>query len=112
MAIDEELIRMKCKLGVLKEEPCPEWENRAYRTMLKQGKPLPEGVYKDTNYDDEEAEFYTIQKTGKSEEETSEYLMLKQLEAIISIKKWVTFFGVLTIISLIISAVTVMLAVS
>ena len=109
MKLTKELEELKRKLGVLEEVDCSDSETEEYRKMLQAGMPLPEGVLR-RNPDSsvEFAMFYTVKKTELSGEEMAEYLQYKQLCTLITVKKCVVFFTVLTIISLICSAIAVL----
>lgn len=107
MKLKKELEELKLQLGMLQKLECTEEQNAVYRTYIAQGKPLPTGIF--TNYTPgspiEFATFYTIQSTALSKEELAEYIQYKQLRSLITIKRCVVFFTVLTIISLICSLV-------
>lgn len=102
MNLTEELVSLKCRLGIRKEIECTWGENKTYRQLLKDNKPLPQGVQcSNPDSENEYKYFYTIKKTSLSKEELAEYVQYKQLETLIAIKRCVVFFTVLTIISLI-----------
>ena len=109
MKLTNELEELKYKLGILQEVDCSDSETEKYRSLLKQGMPLPNGVRRSAPdaYDesDENAMFCKTEETKLSKEELAEYLQYKQLSTLLTIKKCVVFFTALTIISLASSAI-------
>ena len=109
MKLTEELEKLKYDLGILKEVNCPTEETKAFRKLLEEGKPLPEGVLQHNADDEPEyATFYRVEKTDLSPEELSQYIEYKRLKSLITIKNCVVFFTVLTIISLALGALAVL----
>ena len=101
MKLTKELEQLKYELGILREVDCSYEENEKYRKLLQENKPLPKDIL--CRYPDgpvEYASFYKVERTVLSKDELSEYLQYKQLKSIITIKKCVVFFTVLTVISL------------
>ena len=78
---------------------CSREENAEYRKMLKNEQPLPQNVYESDNA----GEFYTLQSQGLTQEEIEEFIKLKQLKLLNTIKNCVVFFTTLTVIGLIIT---------
>ena len=106
MKLTKELVQLKYNLGILQGFDCSEDETEKYRKLLSQGMPLPDGILRrNPDSSDEFAMFYTVKETTLSKEELSKYLQYKQLCTLITIKKCVVFFTVLTIISLACSAI-------
>ena len=106
MKLTKELEQLKHKLGILQEVDCTDSETEEYRKLLSQGMPLPNDILcRDPDISNEYATFYTVQETKLSKEELLEYVQYKQLCTLITIKKCVVFFTVLTIISLVCSAI-------
>ena len=92
---------LKYQLGILQEVNCSNQENQKYRKMLQENKPLPNGILCRTSDGSVEyASFYKVERTALSKDELAEYLQYKQLKSIITIKKCMVFFTVLTVISL------------
>lgn len=102
MTTREEFEQLKNDLGLQQEIDCTHEENVAYRKLLKNNEPLPEGILcRNPNGSPEYAAFYRIEKAALSKDELSEYLQCEQLKSIITIRKCVVFFTVLTVISLV-----------
>ena len=101
MKLTKELEQLKYELGILREVDCSYEENEKYRKLLQENKPLPKDIlcrYPDGSV--EYASFYKVERTALSKDELAEYLQYKQLKSIITIKKCMVFFTVLTVISL------------
>lgn len=96
-----ELNTLKLEFGLLQRFDCDYKSNREYKELRKNGQPLPDGIYQAPENNDK---FYTIQECGLTEQEIEEYIKLKKLGFLRTIKKCVLFFAVLTIIDLIIIA--------
>lgn len=107
MNLTEELYAIKCRLGMIREIDCSDSENEEYRKLVSQGLPLPKGVMRrNPEGSGEYAMYYIVEESPLSREELAEYIQYKQLENIVAIRKCVVFFTVLTIISLIIGAIS------
>jgi hypothetical protein len=108
MKLKKEFERLKYQLGFLKRTDCSANDTKKYIEMLNQGMPLPDGVFRDDpDCRNEFATFYTVEKTELSKEEISEYIQYKQLCTLITIKKCVVYFTVLSIISLVAGLISV-----
>ena len=106
MKLTTELERLKYELGILQEVDCSYEENEKYRNLLQKNEPLPNGILRrNPGGSVEYASFYKVERTALSKDELAEYLQYKQLESIITIKKCVVFFTVLTVISLVCSLI-------
>lgn len=101
MATKEDIKALKTALGIRKETQCSFSENEQYAQLLKEGKPLPEGVVKIPDSSDEYPDFCVIIESKLSEDELAEYIQLRQLKNIITIKKCLVFFTTMSIISII-----------
>lgn len=98
----EELLAYKYDFHLMQKLPCSKEENKAYTKLLKDGKPLPEGVLKyDYSYNEGTEDFYTIYTPDLTDEEIAEYLTYKKLALLRTIKNCVVFFTVLTVIGLV-----------
>lgn len=106
----KEIIDLRQKLEALKYKnklwqqiDCSEEENKEYCNLIKDNKPLPDGVYQ---YESETRGkldcFCTIYKTDLTDAEKIEYFTLKQSANIKTIKDCVVFFTVLAMISLVV----------
>lgn len=80
-----ELRQLRFDNELLQKLPCSDQENKQYRELLRQGGTLPEGVFA---YQEEDIGlgFYTVYVSELSKEETAEYLQLKQLRYLRSIR--------------------------
>ena len=102
MKLTKELTELKYQLGILESTDCTESESEQYRKLLIEGSPLPKGVYvKDPEIDKKWADFHIVTETKLSKEALNDYIQYKQLSTLLTIKKCVVFFTVLTIISLV-----------
>lgn len=102
----DEIVTYKLDFGLLQKIPCTKEENKKYEDLLNNGKPLPDGVfsYIENNGKESNDTFYTIYETELTKEEINEYLALKKLKLLNTIKNCSVFFVVLTIISIITTA--------
>lgn len=111
MNFREKLDEMRCELGVFHQENCSEKDNKLYRDYLREGRPLPADVRRIDEYEEiGDAEFAVITKNDLSRDELMEFVQLKQLKELTTIKKCVMFFTVLTIISLVLGVLSVMIS--
>ena len=90
-----ELRTMRFEFDILQRIPCSEEENRAFKRYLEDGQDLPQGVYRYRNSDgkNSDSEFYTVYEPDLNEREINEYINLKKLQSLNSIKSMVTIFG-------------------
>ncbi len=82
-----ELRRLRIKAGLIKINEFSAKENKEFSEMLKNGKPLPEGVFQTklengTPID----EFYTACESNLSPEEEKQYIMLKNHRCLVTIE--------------------------
>ena len=109
MNLKKEFERLKYRLDILQEVNCSEDENKEYRQLLKEGKPLPDGVFRRNAWQEiDDSIFYTVQQTELSGDELAEYIQYKQLCTLITIKKCAVFFTVLTVLSIVAGAITIL----
>jgi len=108
MNIKEELRKMKADIGLVEKVACTDAENTQFAMAVKSGK-LPEGIYqyKMSNTGKLVDQFYRLSEPELSDADLAEYLQYKQLsileeqtKKIESIRGMVTFFVVLTVLSL------------
>lgn len=102
----KEKINPKAELQSLRQEyriaqrvPCSKEDNKKYAQMVKDGQPLPAGVY-DYNYENTESEYYTIYTPDISNDELLEMLTYKKLGYLRTIKNCAVYFVVLSVIAL------------
>ena len=89
--------------SVLQKEYCTPQEMKEYSALIKEGEPLPEGIYQYKSDDGTPLDsFYRIHKTDLSREELAEYFMYKNAKCLNTIKNCAVFFTSLTVISLIV----------
>ena len=96
--LKEELNNLRFTNGLDSGVACSESENIIYSSMMKNGEKLPDNVF-------QYGSGYLFYKSGTnvfSESEEAEYITLKKLSYLKTIKNCVVFFTVLTIVSLII----------
>ena len=86
--------------GILGAENCSPEENEQFQALLETGEPLPEGVYPTP---ESEYEFCRIPDSKLTPAEELNLIEVLKLRRVMTIQKWVSFFGVLTVISLILS---------
>ena len=95
-----ELDAYRFEFDVLQKVMCDARESEDYATLLKEGKPLPDGVYSEEGVGGATV-FYTVYDPELSDEEKNEYLTYRRLAYLRTIKNCAIFFTVLTIIGLI-----------
>lgn len=91
------------EFNLLQRIPCSKEENIRYQKLLKEGGALPEGVHPYT-YDNgvvSETAFYTVYQSELTEDEKREYIALRQLSMMRTIRNCILFFTALAVISLI-----------
>ena len=95
----------KYDFGLLQKISCTKEQNKKYKELIKNGNKLPDGVfpYVDTTGKEFDDSFYTVYEPELSKEEIDEYLALKKLSLLNTIKNCSVFFVALTIISLFIT---------
>ena len=105
-AKDKEKVNPKAELQNLRQEyrlsqrvPCSKEDNKKYAQMVKDGQPLPAGVY-DYKYENTESEYYTIYTPDISADELAELLTYKKLGYLRTIKNCAVYFVVLSVIAL------------
>lgn len=105
-AKDKEKVNPQAELQSLRQEyritqrvPCSKEDNKKYAQMVKDGHPLPTGVY-DYKYENAESEYYTIYTPDISTDELLEMLTYKKLGYLRTIKNCAIYFVVLSVIGL------------
>ena len=105
-AKDKEKVNPKAELQSLRQEyrlsqrvPCSKEDNKKYAQMVKDGQPLPCGVY-DYKYENTESEYYTIYTPDISADELAELLAYKKLGYLRTIKNCAVYFVVLSVIAI------------
>lgn len=90
-----ELRTMKFEFDLLQRIPCSDEENRAFKRYIEDGQDLPQGVFRYRNSDgkNSETEFYTVYDPDLTEREMNEFLAMRKLQILKSIKGAITLFG-------------------
>lgn len=100
----EELRQYRDEFNVVQEIACTKDEIKEFKKILIEGGELPEGVHVRTCYDEDGDEmgkaYYRIYTPDLTEQEMQEYLTLKRLSLLNTIKKCAEFFTTLAIIGL------------
>ena len=70
-------------------------ENRAFKRYIEDGQDLPQGVFRYRNSDgkNSDSEFYTVYEPDLTEREINEFLTMKKLQILKSIKSTIAVFG-------------------
>lgn len=98
-ALRERLIRE----GLLEVEDCTSQENVRFQGMLEAREPLPDGIYRT---EESAYEFQRVVGGMPSPEEERNLLMVLQTRDLKKIRDWVTYFGVISILSIIVGILT------
>ncbi len=101
----EKIRRMYFNNGILQKIDCSSEQNEEYQNIIANGGSLPEGIFSYKYYEGSDSEsesnrFYTVYDGGLTDAEKLEYIYLKQLEQLKSIKTCIIFFGILTLLLL------------
>lgn len=112
--LKDELNSLRCEFNFSQKIYCNKEQNKKYAQLIKEGSPLPEGVYQLTLYNGDVStnEFYTIYDGGLSDKEKEEYNLYqiyKICKNIETIKYCVVFFTVLAIISLVLGVIAALI---
>ena len=93
-----ELRTMRFEFDLLQRIPCTEDENRAFKRYLDDGVDLPQGVFRYRTADgkNSDSEFYTVYEPDLNEREINEFLTMRKLQILKSIKAAITVFGAIT----------------
>ena len=100
---------MRFEFDLLQRIPCSEEENRAFKRYIEDGQDLPQGVFRYRNSDgkNSDSEFYTVYEPDLNEREINEFLTMKKLQILKSIKGAITLFG--SVISILLLVLFVLL---
>lgn len=102
---DESFRKKLLDSNLISLQECTDEENERFSALREAGDPLPKGI---VTSEDSSTKFVRIVPEDLSPEDELnlfEYLQLKELS---KIRGWVTFFGVLTVISLIVGLISVL----
>ena len=108
--LKSELFDLKKEVGLWEREDLTPEENEECLKMLERGEELPEGVYQCQTVGNISKTFFRVYNYEKelTKEEIYQYILLKQHEKLTSIKKYIWFFVVYTIINIALSVLTVL----
>ena len=95
--LQKELQDLRREYGIAQGLFCPQKDNEKYAQMVKDGNPLPDGIYE---YKDSSLakKFYTVCAPDISADEIAELLTYKKLGYLRTIKNCLVYFVALTII--------------
>ncbi|MBQ4140495.1 MAG: hypothetical protein IJD70_04065 [Clostridia bacterium] len=104
--IKRELEMYRLKYDLYEKVLCTPKENEKYKDLLKQGKKLPEDIYRAYSdwrnvNDDGDSEFFRLVCPDITQDDIMEYLMYKKLDLLKTIRNCVVFFTILMIIGLV-----------
>ena len=98
--IKKEINYAKLELGLLERMDCSDEENQNYLQLLKNGCPLPEGIFQyEAPNGDKIDEFYRLYDSRPTQAELYEYLTLKQCQEICTIRKCLVTLTALAVIA-------------
>lgn len=103
------LNNLRQEFQITQKQPCSTEDEKKYSQLMAEGRTLPENIIVSKDYgmgNEVTYHFYTTKNLELSNEELSEYIMLKQLKNIQTIKNCVVFFTVLSVVSLLISFIS------
>ena len=103
--IRKDLARLRDDAGITGRTYIGAKESKEYNEILKNGGQLPENVcvHTDVNGNEYDSSYYTEETSGFTQDELMEYIMLKQLRNIRTIKQLlITFFIIIPSISFLI----------
>ena len=111
--LKKELIDLKIKSKILDEESCSSVENKEYEQLVKDGMPLPKGVYPYINDDGKPSTkyFYKVAGSEFTQDELMEYIALKQLKMVRTIKNCVVYFTAISVAGSIVGAIYALLTI-
>ena len=108
--LHERLRQYKFDCGLLQKIDCSSKENKEFYQLLKQGMPLPDGIFQYKSDNASLETFYRVYTADLTESETAAYLTYclvdRQLNLLESIKGYLHFFAVLAIIGIILALIT------
>ena len=110
MGIKAEIQKYRASVFPTERVECTEAENEQYLKLQEERKPLPDDITFDTDFNSgvTTTVFYRTITPGFDKDEYDEYLKIKQLKAITTIKNCVVFFVVLAVIGLVASLITLL----
>ncbi|MBR4635587.1 MAG: hypothetical protein IKO51_04410 [Clostridia bacterium] len=99
------LVAKLLEFGFGKVSPCSSSEDTQYQALSSKGEALPSNVYFGTYTDPKTGNqvqgFYKYIAPNMTQEEINQLVNLEKLETLRTIKNWVMFFGIVTIIGLV-----------
>lgn len=100
--IKTELIELELEHEMARKMLCSKEENAEILEKIKNNETLPGRVFR---MSDSPEKFFRISNDDLTPEEKKELLLFKQLKVQQEIRSWVKFFGILTIIGLILGVI-------
>ncbi len=98
--IQKEIRYTKLELGLLERTDCTDEENQDYLQMIRNGQPLPEGIFQhETPGGEKIDEFYRLYDSKPTESELQEYLALKQYQELSTIRRCMVTLTVIAVIA-------------
>ncbi len=104
MSIMSEFNELRSLVGTSVKKDCSLEEVNGYRNLLRENKPLPQGVFwinKDDNVSVDQAVFAKYENLDVNKDELVEFLLCKCFGVLNTIKNCVVFFTVLVVLELI-----------
>ena len=95
----DDFYKKKDELGLIRRESCSPEENQMFLEMVKNNEELPLDVFQYSETDG----FYRYVSLEIDKEDLQEYYTLKQLETLNIIKNCMSFFVILTVLSMIVA---------
>lgn len=103
------LNNLRQEFQITQKLPCSKEDEKKYSQLIAEGHALPDNIVVSKDYgmgNEVIYRFYVVKDSGLSSDEMSEYIMLKQLQNIRTIKNCVVFFTILSVISLLVSFIS------
>lgn len=98
-----ELNEMKSDLGIISKVKCSKEEQKEFRRMKKAGEPISSEKNGQIFVDSNDGTFFRNVSIDMTNDEINQLMAYRQMQYLKSISSGVTFFVVLTVISLVIS---------
>jgi hypothetical protein len=99
-----ELIQYRSELGVTRREACSAVESKEFQRMLDNNEPLPDDVCHYFNT------FCRVIQPDSASQQVQEFILHEQLKVLETIKSYLTFFVVLTVLGLVLTIIATVLS--
>ena len=112
--LKRELMDLKIESEILNKTYCSPEQNKMFEELLNAGQPLPSGIYLCIKEDGEPSVKYfcEISDSGLTQGELMEYIALKQLKMVKTIKNCAVYFTALSIISAVVGFIMTLIIIS